>query len=132
MSIRLPATFSGSVVTGSPLIVILSQHGVTSGASGGLDWNATAPTATVGQEVAIQAVIDAALAASVALGNSGIKIIWDVAAILAVQSDVESKMMAGDGLPFAPVVDGIVVHEMPITSIAEDCSRCRGPGRRGS
>ena len=47
----------------------------------------------------------------------------DVAAILAVQSDVESKMMAGDGLPFAPVVDGIVVHEMPITSIAAGSAR---------
>ena len=42
----------------------------------------------------------------------------DVAALLTAQSDVESKMTAGDGLPFAPVIDGVVVIESPIVSIA--------------
>lgn len=62
--------------TWSPVTVTLSGMGIVSDATNGLAYHAAPPAGATGQEVAINAGIAAAWAAS---GGAGLRIIWDVA-----------------------------------------------------
>ena len=65
--------------TFSPVVITLSGAGIVSDATGGLAYGATAPSGSTGQEVAINAALVAAYAAS---GGAGLTVMWDVAVAL--------------------------------------------------
>jgi hypothetical protein len=82
-------------VTGSgvnPHIVYLSQNGITSDATNGLEYGVAPPSGATGQEVAINALITASIAAAEAAGATGVKIVWDVAVALGAPIFLFSNM----------------------------------------
>jgi len=85
---KLDASGAGA----SPLILQLSQNGITSDATNGLEYGVSAPTGTTGQETAIQTLITNALAAATASGATGVKVIWDVAVALGGTIYLSSNM----------------------------------------
>lgn len=82
---RIPATGSQTFLPSevaaawSPVTVTLSGMGITSDATGGLYYGASAPAGSTGQEAAINAALAAAWTAS---GGQGLRVVWDVAVAL--------------------------------------------------
>lgn len=86
--VKISAAASDIASTLSPFVITLSSHGITSDATNGIDYGATAPAGSTGQEVAINAILAAAAAASPA----GVTIIWDVAVALGAPIYLYSNM----------------------------------------
>lgn len=86
--VKISAAASDIASTLSPFVVTLSSHGITSDATNGIDYGATAPSGSTGQEVAINAI----LAAAAALSPAGVTIIWDVAVALGAPIYLYSNM----------------------------------------
>lgn len=59
---------SAGAAASSVVILTLSTAGIPSNATNGLEWGATAPAGATGQAAAIQAKLDAAVAAALGLG----------------------------------------------------------------
>lgn len=87
-----PATSSATQAATSPVTVTLSQAGITSDASNGLEYGAASPSGSTGQEVAIQSALNAAVATAAATGASGVKVVWDVAVALGGEIYLSSNM----------------------------------------
>jgi hypothetical protein len=86
---RLDAATGGGGAT-SLVTFNLSAKGITSDATNGIDYGATAPAGATGQEAAINAALAAAVAA--AGPGGGVEVVWDVAVALGAPVYLYSNM----------------------------------------